>query len=118
MPHLLTCYGIGAPSRFVALLALLLSLEALAQRAHAEDKPGKATDVLVFTNGDQLTGTLVGTVGDRVTFKSEMAGEINVPLAKIKELRSGSQFAVLRKDQQPRYARRPGRSRSRTEGSR
>ena len=56
-------------------------------------------DVLVFTNGDQLQGTFEKAVGDSITFKSDMAGEITVPLAKIKELRSASNFAVLRKDQ-------------------
>jgi len=53
----------------------------------------------VFQNGDQLTGKVVRSAGDSVTFKSEMAGEISVPLTKIKELRSAGQFAVLEKNQ-------------------
>lgn len=61
----------------------------------AQDKP--APDVLVFTNGDQLTGKLVRAAGTSVVFKSEMAGEITVPLDKVRELHSGSEFVALRK---------------------
>jgi hypothetical protein len=53
-------------------------------------------DTIVFTNGDQLTGTFERALGDSVVFKSDMAGEITVPFSKIKQLRSGSDFAVLR----------------------
>lgn len=63
-------------------------------------KPAPAADVLVFTNGDQLTGHLERATGGDVLFKSDMAGEITVAFDKIKELRSGSgasQFALLRK---------------------
>lgn len=80
----------------LALLPCLTCLDAGAQK-----QPAKTPDVLVFTNGDQLTGVLVRSVGDTITFKSDMAGEISVPLAKIKELRSNGEFAVLRKDQPP-----------------
>ena len=53
-------------------------------------KPG--TDVLVFTNGDQLTGTLEKGEGECITFQSDMTGEITIPLAKIKELRTGGEL--------------------------
>lgn len=56
-----------------------------------------APDVLVFTNGDQVTGHLERAAGGSVVFKSDMAGEITVPLDKVKEIRSGSKFAALRK---------------------
>ena len=77
-----------------ALCAPALQPIAFAQAPAAKPAP----DVLVFTNGDQLTGTLVRGVGDSIVFKSDMAGEITVPLAKVKELRSTTNFAVLRKD--------------------
>ncbi|HEX3569995.1 MAG TPA: DUF481 domain-containing protein [Acidobacteriaceae bacterium] len=67
--------------------------------AQPTSKP--APDVIIFTNGDQLSGTLERGVGSSVIFKSDMAGEITVPLDKIKELRSSGSFAVLRKDIQP-----------------
>jgi hypothetical protein len=56
-----------------------------------------APDVLIFTNGDQLTGHLVSAAGGSVVFKSDMAGEITIPVDKVKELRSATTFAVLRK---------------------
>lgn len=62
--------------------------------AATENSPG---DVLVFTNGDQLTGKLMHSTGTSVTFRSDMAGEINVSWSKVKELRSERQFVVLGK---------------------
>jgi hypothetical protein len=68
--------------------------------AFAQSKPAAKPepDVVVFTNGDQLTGTVERGAGDSIVFKSDMAGEITVPFAKIKELRSHGTFALLRKD--------------------
>lgn len=80
-----------------ALLALLFA-GALPSRLLAQDKPKPEPDVVVFTNGDQLTGTVERGAGDSVVFKSDMAGEITVPYAKIKELRAHGAFALLRKD--------------------
>jgi hypothetical protein len=37
-------------------------------------------------------------MGDSIIFKSDMAGEITIPFAKIKELRSHGAFALLRKE--------------------
>lgn len=67
------------------------------------------SDVIVFTNGDQLTGTIERGVGDSIVFKSDTAGEITVPLSKIKELRSHGSFVVIRKDEKPaKITRHPG----------
>ena len=63
----------------------------------AQDKPPKQPDVLVFTNGDKLTGTLVRAVGSNVIFKSDMAGELTIPYSKIKELTTQQPFAVIAK---------------------
>src|SRR3569832_416250 len=68
---------------------------ALAAQAPAKDAPTPAPDTIIFTNGDQLTGTLERSVGSSVIFKSDMAGEITVSLDKVKELRSTGSFAVL-----------------------
>lgn len=57
-----------------------------------------APDVLIFTNGDQLTGKLERGVGDSLVFHSDMAGELTIPLARIKELHTSENFALLRKD--------------------
>ncbi len=65
---------------------------------YAQDKPKSEPDVIVFTNGDQLSGSVERGAGDSIVFKSDMAGEITVPYAKIKELRTHGAFALLRKD--------------------
>jgi hypothetical protein len=81
------------------LIALATPLVvSLAQKPAANPVPKPPPDVIVFTNGDQLTGSLERAGGDSVVFKSDMAGEITVPFDKIKELRSSGRFAVLRKD--------------------
>lgn len=54
-------------------------------------------DVLVFANGDQLTGKLDSVTGGNVIFKSDMAGTVTISIDKIKELKSGAEFALLRK---------------------
>jgi hypothetical protein len=56
--------------------------------------------VLVFANGDQLTGSLERAAGGSVVFKSDMAGELTISFDKVKEIRNGSnpsQFALLKK---------------------
>ncbi len=78
---------------FVCLISCL-SLHTAA----AQDK-APAPDVIVFNNGDQLTGTLERGVGDSITFKSDMAGEITVSMDKVKELRASGGFVVLKKDE-------------------
>lgn len=74
------------------VFAAFAACPALAQAA----KP--TPDTIIFTNGDQLTGTFLHVIGDTVTFKSDIAGEVSFPLSKVKELHSGGSFAVLRKD--------------------
>jgi hypothetical protein len=62
--------------------------------------PAPTPDVLIFTNGDQLTGKLERAAGGSVVFKSDMAGELTIGFDKVKEIRNGSnpsQFAVLKK---------------------
>jgi len=83
----------------VCLLLCHFGLAEPAPKGDAGPKP--APDVIFFTNGDQLSGTLERAVGNSIIFKSDVAGEITVPLDKIKELRSTGSFAVLRKDIPP-----------------
>jgi hypothetical protein len=66
--------------------------------AVAQEKAKAAPDVLVFTNGDQLTGKFERAVGGNVVFKSDMAGELTVSFDKVKELRSATDFVALKKD--------------------
>jgi hypothetical protein len=82
--------------------ALVAAALAFPSAGHAQTPAAKPVpDVIVFTNGDRLTGKLERGVGDSVVFQSDMAGEITVPLAKIKELHSSGSFAILRKDVKP-----------------
>ncbi len=84
--------------RRAATLALLTlpivftSTGASAQAA-ADAKPG--VDVITFTNGDQLTGTLVSESGGTVVFHSDMSGDIKVDWKNIKSLHTGEKFAVI-----------------------
>jgi len=65
--------------------------------AAAADAPKAPPDVLVFSNGDQLSGTFVREVAGTVTFHSDMVGDVNIEWAKIKELRTQTKMAVLNK---------------------
>ena len=78
--------------RILSTLALTIFVAAaLAQ------KPAPQPDVLIFTNGDQLTGDLERAAAGSVVFKSDMAGELTIPLDKVKELRSAGSFSLLKK---------------------
>jgi uncharacterized protein DUF481 len=80
-------------------MPVLLSL-LLAPCVHAQSAPvAPATDVIVFTNGDQLTGKLVREVAGTVTFHSEMAGDITVKWEKIKSIHAGQPFAAIQDTQ-------------------
>jgi hypothetical protein len=75
----------------MALPLVCSSPFAAAQDAAA--KPG--VDVLIFTNGDQLTGTLVSESGGTVAFHSDMTGDIDVDWKNIKSLHTGGTYAVI-----------------------
>jgi len=87
----------GQTSSIISLILFgLTGVFAHAQAAPPAPKP--AADVVIFTNGDQLTGKLERGAGNSIVFKSDMAGEITIPLDKVKELHAAGSFAVLRKD--------------------
>jgi hypothetical protein len=78
-----------------------------AQAQGAAAKP--APDVIVFTNGDQLTGTLERAAGDSFVFKSDVVGEVTVSADKIKELHANGKFVALKKDEKiTRTSKQPG----------
>lgn len=89
--------------RHIPLLLSLLAFTALAPAqtpaAQHPARPAAAakTDVLIFANGDRLTGKLVSVTAGDVIFNSDMAGKLSISIDKIKELRSGAEFALLRK---------------------
>ncbi|MEO6965373.1 MAG: DUF481 domain-containing protein [Acidobacteriaceae bacterium] len=53
-------------------------------------------DLLVFANGDHLNGKLDHAEGGKVVFASDNAGTVTVAWAKIQELHSDRQFAVIK----------------------
>jgi hypothetical protein len=71
-----------------------------APAAAAPPAAAKPTDVLIFANGDTLTGKLESVTAGNVVFNSDMAGTLTISIDKIKELKSGAQFALLRKGDQ------------------
>jgi hypothetical protein len=83
---------------------LLITPPALAAKSRkkpakvAPKKPEEPKDVLIFKNGDQITGKLLNSTGTKIKFDSEVAGEITVPLEKIRELKSDRPFAVVPKE--------------------
>ncbi|HVJ08173.1 MAG TPA: DUF481 domain-containing protein [Acidisarcina sp.] len=79
------------------IVALSGANHALLADGTGDPKPG--TDVVVFTNGDQLTGTFLHSSGDKLVFHSDNAGDITVGWDKIKELRTTEKFAVIQKGQ-------------------
>jgi hypothetical protein len=95
------------------LLVLSLFSGALFQQAvtaQAQGAAGKpAPDVIVFTNGDQLTGTLERAAGDSFVFKSDVVGEVTISADKIKELHANGKFVALKKDEKiTRTSKQPG----------
>jgi len=77
-------------------LAVITSTAPLARAQVKTPKP--PPDVIVFTNGDQLTGQLERGVGNSIVFKSDVAGEITISLDKVKSLSASGSFAVLGKN--------------------
>jgi hypothetical protein len=80
---------------FLSLISVLFAQQALA----AGQAPKPAPDTLVLTNGEQLSGTLERGAGDSIIFKSDTAGEVTVPLSKVKELNSSGGFVILKNGQ-------------------
>jgi len=81
-----------------SLFACLISNPVQAQTG-PPPTPKPQPDVIVFKNGDQLTGKLVRGIGNSLFFKSDVAGEVTVSLDKVKELRSEGSFIVVTKDE-------------------
>src|SRR6202453_2997590 len=68
-------------------------------RAQAPAAAAPAPDVIVFTNGDQLSGKLLREVSGSVTFHSDMAGDVVVTWDQIKSIHTAQQFAVIQPGQ-------------------
>jgi Protein of unknown function, DUF481 len=60
--------------------------------------PKPDADVLLFADGERLTGHFVKSAGSSLTFKSDALGEITVDWSKVKELQSSAKVAVIPKN--------------------
>jgi hypothetical protein len=63
-------------------------------------------DVLIFVDGEKLIGHLEKSIGDSVTFKSDIAGEVTVDWSKVKEVHSSQKFAVVKKETKLRWRKK------------
>lgn len=99
--------GLRGLVRHFVTAGLVAALFPVASRAQGQPA-APAPDVVVFKNGDQLTGKLERSVGTDITFKSDAIGEVTIPMDKVKELHSSSNFVVLQKNEkitrQPKQA--------------
>jgi hypothetical protein len=53
---------------------------------------------MILSDGEKLVGHLERATGDKVTFKSDILGEVSVDWAKVKELHSSDKFALVPKN--------------------
>ncbi len=91
----------------LGLAALSLISGLFSQPAVGQAKP--APDVIVFKNGDKLTGTLIRGTDANVIFKSDVVGQVTVPMDKIQELQTHGTFVVIKKNEQiTRTSKQPG----------
>jgi len=102
---MLTLICRAARPAVLPLVAIFAFLMAAGDLFAADDKP--QPDVVVFTNGDQLSGKFVQAIGDTVTFHSDIVGDINIDWSKIKELHTAQKLAVLDKNVQIRHHQIP-----------
>ncbi len=100
------CTNCPWPSKFLRRLvtasAILLSslpvfVTGQAPGVTANDARAASPDVIVFANGDQLTGKFLRSVEGKAVFHSDIAGDVTVSWDKVKEIRSASKFVVLQK---------------------
>jgi hypothetical protein len=91
-------------SRLPTTLRLLLGVTlgfsfALPGQAQSAPSAAPAPDVIIFTNGDQLTGKLLREVAGSVVFHSDIAGDVTVTWDKVKSIHTSQQFAVIQQGQ-------------------
>jgi|SRR5580698_339298 Protein of unknown function, DUF481 len=84
----------------------LLGVAGLSGQPGGQAKPEQAKpdqakpdpDVLLFLDGERLTGHFVKSAGSSLTFHSDSLGDITVDWSKVKELQSSAKVAVIPKN--------------------
>ncbi len=54
-----------------------------------------SADQVILSNGDTLTGSIVKKDGDKLTMKTEFLGEVSMPWAAVRSLRSDAELTVV-----------------------
>jgi Protein of unknown function, DUF481 len=104
------CRILAANAALACILAVLICAFAIPIAAQTPaGVPAKAPppDVIVFNNGDQLTGKFLRSAGGNAIFHSDIAGDVTVSWDKVKEIHSASQFVVLQKGFHPGHKALP-----------
>lgn len=83
--------------RMVFCKSCLLALGASVLWGQPANPAKPSVDVLLFNDGERLTGHFVKSSGSTLTFKSDALGEITVDWKKVKELQSSQNVAVIPK---------------------
>ena len=89
---------------WLSAVVILAGFGAAAGGQKPPEAPAKAApppDVIVFNNGDQLSGKFLRSVGGNAVFHSDIAGDVTVSWDKVKEIHSASKFVVLNKGFEP-----------------
>ena len=84
-------------SRIPGSLLWLGMLGVVGLSGQPSGQPNPEADVLLFTDGERLTGHFVKSSGSSLTFKSDALGEVTVDWSKVKELQSSAKVAVIPK---------------------
>jgi hypothetical protein len=90
-----TALALASLSSFVSLLSYGSKLGDAAGQGNAAAAP----DIMVFTNGDQITGKLLHVFNGNVSFHSDILGDVDVNWDKIKSIHSSQSFAVIQQGQ-------------------
>jgi Protein of unknown function, DUF481 len=80
------------------IIVCALGLLAFRLYGQPSSAPKPDPDVLLFSNGERLTGHFVKSTGSSLTFHSDSLGDITVDWSKVKELQSSAKVAVIPKD--------------------
>ena len=84
---------------FTMAIAALSLAAGISPQALSQSAASPAPDILILTNGDQLTGKLLSEANGTVTFHSDMAGDLTFSWDKIKSIRTSQKFAVIQQGQ-------------------
>jgi Protein of unknown function, DUF481 len=71
----------------------------------ADDKA--QPDVIIFKNGDQLSGKFVQAIGDSISFHSDIVGDVTIKWSNVREVRTAQKLAVVEKNTQFKHHQIP-----------